>query len=325
MPAHFLGADGGGTSTRVLMISAAGDVLGFGTSGSSNFHEAGRDAADAALKAAVAAAYSNAGIGRESCGAIFLGMAGVVAEADRRVVREMVGVLNLNRAARVGVDHDIRIALAGGLGADTGIALIAGTGSSCYGRDGKGNDWRAGGWGSLLDDRGSSYGLGLEAMIATVRGHDGRGPATALAADVLEHLKIGDIQEIMHRLHHIGTSKAEIAALAPCVIARALEGDEAARAIVDRGIWELVLAVQTVARRLEFDFSPIPLSVSGGLAENSAYYRELLFGRLNKISLPVAPRLPMMPPVFGAAILAAEIAGARLDAAAIDRMKTQIP
>jgi N-acetylglucosamine kinase-like BadF-type ATPase len=37
------------------------------------------------------------------------------------------------------VDHDIRIALAGGLSGRPGIALIAGTGSSCFGMNAAGD------------------------------------------------------------------------------------------------------------------------------------------------------------------------------------------
>jgi len=61
-------------------------------------------------------------------------MAGVVSDDDRTTIRQIAEQLRLAPPERIGVDHDIRIALAGGLAGQPGIALIVGTGSSCYGR-----------------------------------------------------------------------------------------------------------------------------------------------------------------------------------------------
>src|SRR6478609_52237 len=69
--------------------------------------------------------------------------------------------------ARVTVVHDSRLLLAAG-GASTGVAVIAGTGSAAWGRNGRG-EARAGGWGYLLGDEGSGYWLGREAVRHSLR------------------------------------------------------------------------------------------------------------------------------------------------------------
>ena len=55
----------------------------------------------------------------QSCGtraidSIFVGMGGMSAPSDVEVVRGMLNGLDLNPAAVIGIDHDVRVALAGG-------------------------------------------------------------------------------------------------------------------------------------------------------------------------------------------------------------------
>ena len=107
---------------------------------------------------------------------------------DQAIIRGIVRDLSLAPDDFIGVDHDLRVALMGGLAGEAGIVLIAGTGSSCYGRDEQGRSWQAGGWGPVLDDPGSSYWLGRQAMIAAVRDHDGRGEPRRLRARVMDAL-----------------------------------------------------------------------------------------------------------------------------------------
>ncbi|HLP08445.1 MAG TPA: BadF/BadG/BcrA/BcrD ATPase family protein, partial [Opitutaceae bacterium] len=162
--ALFLGIDGGGTSTRALLCDERGRVLGLGAGGVANHLHAGWGGAADSLHTAVHGAFTAAGLAPAPCAAAFLGMAATASDAARGRWREIALQLGLARAAAaVGVDHDVRIALAGGLAGRPGIALIAGTGSSCYGRTASGATWQAGGWGSILDDGGGGYWLGLRA------------------------------------------------------------------------------------------------------------------------------------------------------------------
>ena len=63
------------------------------------------------------------------------GMAGVVGETDLAHGRSVLIAAGIDPTRiPTGLDHDIRIALAGGLTGREGLALIVGTGASCYGR-----------------------------------------------------------------------------------------------------------------------------------------------------------------------------------------------
>ena len=184
MTRYVLGIDGGGTKTQAAIVDETGHVRGVGLGGPSNYDDIGANRARANIAQAVTAACAPAGCEPAPFAAAFLGLAGIVSPADRAVVQGIAADLRLAPLDRVGVDHDCRIALAGGLSGRPGIVLIAGTGSSCYGRNAAGGDWRAGGWGSQIGDEGSGYWLGLHALQSAVRAYDGRGPATRLEADV---------------------------------------------------------------------------------------------------------------------------------------------
>jgi N-acetylglucosamine kinase-like BadF-type ATPase len=110
------------------------------------------------------------------CDGVFFGMAGVVSTADQAIVHDIARSLGLGGAVQV--DHDIRIALAGGLSGRPGIALIAGTGSSCFGINAAGERWQAGGWGHLISDEGSSYWFGWNAIRLAAGACDGRWETT---------------------------------------------------------------------------------------------------------------------------------------------------
>lgn len=306
-----LGIDGGGTSTRAALAGADGEVLAIGQAGSSNYDDVGAVVAQQNIDLAVAAAFEQAGTPRQPAEAIFLGMAGVTSDLDRSHIREMAVSLRLAKDDRIGVDHDCRAALAGGLSGRPGIVQILGTGSSCYGRTSDGRHWMAGGRGHLISDEGSGCWMGLQALRAAVRAYDGRAPHTPLLEGSLAALGIDEIDDILHRLYVVGISRAELAALAPMVVREAMAGDEAALGIVQRGGEDVSELVAAVAARLGMAGSQPEVCLVGGLLNTGpivlATYTSAILCRLPDAQVKTAEQ----PPVIGAAILALQMAGYR--------------
>jgi len=306
--ALFLGIDGGGTSTRALLCDERGRVLGTGSGGVANHLHAGWDGAADSVRNAVSDSWTAAGLTPSPCAAAFLGMAATASGETRNHWREIALQLRLSATpAAISVDHDIRIALAGGLAGRPGIALIAGTGSSCYGRTAAGATWQAGGWGSILDDGGGGYWLGLRAVGAAIRGDDGRGPATALRERVLARLQVFDLREIVTRLHDGSLARHEMAHLAEDVMACAAAGDPAAQELLTRGAGELAAMVRAVAQKL-FP-AAAPEVVLAGSTANAAAYAPVIRASVAR-EVPAARVVPAeLPPVAGAALLALELGG----------------
>ncbi len=304
----FIGIDGGGTHTRALIMDGAGRGIALGQSGASNYNAVGVETAQQNIGDAVASAWRAARLESRPANGVFLGMAGVNSAADRDTIMKIAIRLRLAAPEHIGVDHDIRILLAGGLGGEPGIALIVGTGSSCYARDSRGHAVQVGGYGSLVDDMGSGYALGVQAMRAMVFAADGRGPSTTLSETVLKFLGITGIEEFSRRVYHDGVTRTEIASLAPQVIACAKAGDTVALQILHDSAAALALMVATAARKIMTDASTA-LVIGGGLGEADTIYRDAL---LREIKLQ-APRIKIQSPLFsavqGAAILAMAAAG----------------
>ncbi len=320
MTRYVLGVDGGGTKTHVAIVAEDGRLCGVGLAGPGNFDDVGIAGAQANIGQAVAMAQRAAGLNGISFEAVFLGIAGVISVKDRAVIQQMAQNLALTSPGQVEVDHDCRIALAGGLAGRPGIVLITGTGSSCYGMNAAGESWRAGGWGPLISDEGSSYWLGAQAIRAAVNAFDGRIEATLLMDKVLEHLGLTAMDQIMHRIYVPGLSRSEVASLAPLVIETAQAGDRVSLALLNQGTQDLAECVLAVARRLGLAENSCELAVVGGLSQAGDIFiqplRQAVLARLPRCRLSLAE----LPPVLGACILALQKLGVTIDATALQML-----
>lgn len=321
---YVLGIDGGGTKTAAVILDGGGRVLGAGESGPSTYGVVPPDVTRASIAGAAEEARRAAGLPDVPFAAAFLGLGNVVSDLDREAVREIAAGLGLAQRAAIGVDHDCRIALAGGLAGRPGIVLIAGTGTSCYGRSAAGAGWRAGGWGPLIDDEGSSYWLGIQAMRAAARSFDGRDPHTMLAELVAAELRLDEMNELMNRLYAAAMTRTEIAALAPLVYQAAAAGDRTANELLRIGSEAMADCVLAVARALAAtDKLAVPgeLAVVGGLTNAGAALFQPLTQAV-QARLPNFRVLPAeLPPAVGAALLALEQAGAAAGPAALEALR----
>ena len=256
-------------------------------------------------------------------GSIFFGMAGVTCQATSDKFRRIAFEIGFGEA-RIGVDHDIRIALAGGLAGRPGIALIVGTGSSCYGRNGAGQTWQTGGWGSLVADEGSGHDLGRQAMVAAVRMADGRIPVTALRDRVFEFLGVKRVSEMLARLYEQGIERNEIAALAPAVVELAEAGDSAALGILAAGAMELAHMVEANHSNLPTG-DPPQVVITGGLGTARTLYQTLIRVAIAR-SIPgmLIPRAEFEP-VVGAVLLAMQEAGVEMTPEVLDNLGAREP
>lgn len=299
---YFLGVDGGGTRTRAVVIDDTGRVGGRGESGPGNLHHTPESTVLHHLAEAITAALRGAGASPEGVVSAFLGMAGVTSDPTVRAFERLARAAGLGEA-RIQVDHDIRIALAGGLAGRPGIALIVGTGSSCYGRTDDGRHWQTGGWGSLVADEGSGYDLGRRAMMTAVRMADGRESSTALREEVFRWLGVSGVREILARLYERGLERDEIATFAPRVVELATGGDPGAWRLLESGAAELGAMVAANHRHLPTRSAP-EVVVTGGLGVAPTIYRELI----RKAIVARLPEAQLMEPEFEPAVGAALLA-----------------
>jgi N-acetylmuramic acid 6-phosphate etherase len=300
-----IGVDGGGTTTRAVVLGLDGTRRGAGRAGPANLQQAGGASVRANLLAACDAALQAAGANRGAVLAVTLGLAGSDRLRDRDTLDTLLA--GVFAQARLTVVNDAVAALVGGLGQRYGLVAIAGTGMLVYGEIASGATARAGGWGYALDP-GSGYSLGLAALRAVAQAADGL-QATSLTRPVLGALGLREPGELVAWLHAPERAVAEVAALAPLLLRAADEADLAATECVVQAADAVCAAIGAVAAKLAPNGDVLPLVFAGSTLTAGGLYPALLGqavqARVRGVRL-VAARYEA---VMGAALLALEAAG----------------
>ncbi len=320
----YLGVDGGGTSTDLCLVSAAGAVLAVLQAPSCYYlgkkpgQEVGRVAA--VLGEAVAALTTAAGTQPSAISYGFFGLPAYGEVSSDRPLLDAAPRRALGHE-RYRCDNDMVCGWAGSLLLADGINVISGTGSMTYGRR-RDRGLRVGGWGELFGDEGSGYWVGSRGLQAFSRMSDGRLAPGPLLDVFRAHLHLSaDLDAVDVVLNHWQGSRREIAALSRPVVEAARRGDPVARDILTEAADELALLVETTAHRLGFTGAEdVTVSYSGGMfavPEVLSSFGRRLTGGDFRVDL----REPQLPPVLGAALYAAELAGTPLSGAALDRLR----
>jgi N-acetylmuramic acid 6-phosphate etherase len=303
-PHLILGVDGGGTHTHAFLAnrSDAAAIKGRGGAGPSNMKAGGASAAFAAINRAVDAAFADMGLPRGRVAAACLGLAGAGRPDDQAAVRKWAEQVRLADAVQVVGDFVLPIAM---LPEGWGIVVIAGTGSSVWGRANDGQTARAGGWGPILGDEGSAYWLVISAIRQVARWFDRRARSTALTERLLARMKLDNPSQFVGAIQGGEWDRARLAELADDVIRAADEGDSIAQEIVEAQVADLAECVRAVATTLRLDPSVLPLALAGGLLTRAPTYRDRLLMRLGQVGVRPAHVMEVSEPCEGALRLAA--------------------
>jgi N-acetylglucosamine kinase-like BadF-type ATPase len=256
---HVLGIDAGGTKTRALLAAEDGRIVAEASGGGANLRTHGELAVEKVLHAVADETSAAAGVRPD---AVAVGIAGAGRPGDAAVLREILRRIGFRD--RVVVTNDAHIAFVAGSARRIGLALVCGTGSIAWGQNAGGEIARAGGFGWHVGDEGSGFWIGERAIRQVLRGRDGRGPATALEAALLAHFAIADPEDIVHEIYGGDFPRHRIAFFAVPVAEAARSGDAVAARILADAASELVLAAETVIRRLGLAGAPYDVVLSGG-------------------------------------------------------------
>lgn len=296
-----IGVDGGGSKTAVIILDELGQVLGRGQGGTANYHHHGLEQAGQNLLAAMQSAAQDAGVELAQATAAFWALAGVDRPVDHERMHELAA--QLLPGIPVGIGNDAVAALAGGLnGRREGIVLIAGTGMIAYGENSTGAQFRAGGWGYIVE-QGSGYSVAKEAIKAVLLATDEQ-QDTLLTQIFIEALQLDQITDVVTWLYARDRHISQVAALSPLVLAAAEANDFVAQSVVSQEAEALAKSVWAVARKLGLEKRPFPLVLAGSLVGKSELYRQLVIQSVHT-RLPLAqPQLPQHDPAVGAALVA---------------------
>src|SRR5207244_2055906 len=128
--------------------------------------------------------------------------------------------------------------------------------------------------------------IGREALAAVMRAADGRGPESALTAQILGHFKVDDVSRLPRIVYDRAHPRVSVAALGPIVQRAADQGDAVAMRVLERAADELVLGARSVTTRLEMRGDAFVFYLAGGAFRVVPWLADELSRRL----IEVAPR-----------------------------------
>ena len=265
---YVVGVDGGATKT-VALVGTGLRILGHGESGSSNYHNIGTVAARKAITVAVARAKTRARLSKTTLRTAVVALAALDSKEGFRIARRFVRRANL--AQQAFVIHDSVAALYAATQGDPGIIVNSGTGCFATGINEAGEYVRVGGWGYIIDDRGSGFDVGMKAISLGFKMVDGRIPRTRLLTVLKQGLHVRTFDEIVDRIYSNRIGVRQIADLTP-LVAKAAGRDKACRTILAEAGFSMAELACTAARRLKMTRVAFPLAMVGGVFKSGPYF-----------------------------------------------------
>ncbi len=284
------GIDGGGTKTTILISNLDSSVVEKRQLGAFNINSIGPDGFACLLDDVIKVLNE---YGR--CLYLTIGAAGVSNSIMRNICEEKFS------SASIPFDlvGDHIIALEGAHNGGEGLAVIAGTGSICFGKDKNGNIERTGGWGHIIGDEGSAYALGRDVVKYVALDLDDYGKKTLLTSLLKDKLGLSSREEIIKYVYS-GT-KATIGAISPLVDLAYFENDEVAKDIINSNAKALSLALSGVRKRLKL--SSAYVSFFGGLIDKDTPFRRALLKVIEETDSSITYRDSINDAATGALML----------------------
>lgn len=218
--ALILAIDGGGTGTRVRLLSAQGKQLASATSGPSSL-TLGIAQAWSNIQAATCEAYAktNQDLTTNPPALLACGLAGI----GNPVREEEFHASTPFENSEILLVNDGYASLYGAFAGKPGTTLAIGTGIAAYSLNTHNQVHTVSGWGLMVGDEGSGAWIGKKAMQAYTHHLDGR---ISVSSKVFEHLsqQVGAHRPAVLRWI-VSATPTQFASLAPMVIAEAKQND----------------------------------------------------------------------------------------------------
>jgi N-acetylglucosamine kinase-like BadF-type ATPase len=262
-----LGFDGGGTKTDCVLMDETRSIRARARCGPCNPVLVGEQAAANALLAGGEEACAAAGALPEEVLFISGGVAGLGAGRGFPLLVEKLQTKFLN--AHVSLLSDLAMALAATRETPS-VVVIAGTGSSVYGRDANGATAREGGLGAILGDPGSAYDIGRKAMVEQLR-HELDGNSSALRNQILQHFACS-WPELQEKLR--ANPGNVLPRIFPLVVEAANGGEATAQELLRSSAVELAALGERVVAKLKLNNTAFLFAKTGGVFGRSTNFDE---------------------------------------------------
>ena len=277
---YYIGIDGGGTKSTVLITDGAKESYSF-TVGGFNYNSFPKEEIRENIRQ-IGSMLKQHGNKVEDCLGICVGSAGTTNEDAVNFLETSFRAYGFD--GKLIITGDQVIALRGAFGKKQGILLISGTGSICYGQCENGERTvRAGGYGHLIDDEGSAYAIARDLLHEVVSEADGRKEKTILTGAVFDFLHITSVQQMISYVYDKTHTKKDIAAAAYILTEPRILKLPAVQEILKKHAKELVLCVRAVVSNMKVcPGEEILLVLAGSTIKNNELFQQNFRQELKK-------------------------------------------
>lgn len=298
---YYIGIDGGGTKTAVVIGKNDGVVLNFIEKSGSSHKHIGIDGVVKLISDSVREIIQSIGVTMSDCAGCCMGLPcyGEAPEADAELTKKLEDALS---PIPVYIVNDAVVGWAGSLECSEGIHLVAGTGAIAYARTDDGKEARSNGWSEFFSDEGSCYWVGKQAMSLFAKEADSRKPKGALYEIISKEFNLKndidfiDIAEQVYAPH-----REKVASFQLFAEKAAQAGDMEAKKLYEEAAQQLCDTALGIIKQLGWENRTVPVSYFGGLFKAGELILTPLREKLKAINCTMAP--PKRTAVEGALLL----------------------
>lgn len=282
----YLGIDGGGTKTEYLLFDSEKGILSCRKGGTIDLHLIGEEGFRRELRENSLALLSSASLKEEELSGI---AAGVPCYGENAAEQQLVDTAVKELfSLPCRVENDVYFSSYGALAGESGICMLAGTGSMAMGLGSDGSFVRSGGWSRYYSDEGSAFWLGTEAMRLFVSQADEISQRGPLYDIVMEEYSLSEPMDFIKTGDTLYEGRTGAAAFQLLLRRAAQAGDNSALELYERAAGEMARQILSVKRKLERKGQSCRRVVcAGGLLENTEFLRNSLAALLEREGLSV--------------------------------------
>lgn len=264
--AYVIGVDAGGTKTKAIAYSDSGIVLHQTITGHGNLsvdYEGGLANIETSIIQVTKA------LPNDTLHKLVIGIAGLPLDQSFKIEEHFKSKYN----TQTDVMTDYELAYKATFSNQDGILVIAGTGSLLYGEN-NGIPHKLSGWGHLLGDQVSGYGLvvlALQKIISIYEKTNHISPLIRLVPGASQDSHIDVIKSFVY-----GSPKDDIAAQAPVVLELAESGNEDAITVVNQLASELMSYIKLLTEKMDSEERPHVALMGGLLHKGNYFYRKVI-------------------------------------------------
>ena len=291
----IIGADGGGTKTKLAVSDGEGNILGYCRCGGINYNCDAIERCRLNLKAGIESLLES--IKAPDYDYLSVGLCALSEAATDEEKKFFCG--DVFTPKKILLQSDVHMALTGAFPLSDGVMAVSGTGTMCVAKKG-GKTLVSGGWGYLLGDEGSCYYIAWRAILSAARYCDGIGALTSVTEKLRDYCKIRDIRDIIPWLYAPPVDIGKIAGFAKYVIQCFREGDAVAENIIYDAIDILIKTVSQLIEKLELENGAI--GMYGGLFEYNPDIASIFCAEMKTLYPAFDVGFPEFKPELGAII-----------------------